>query len=191
MFDQLCMYLAGDSQNGPYVPASGSGTSSASDKLSPRAGKGPPPSRRESSISDNASRKLDTIHSDSSAEAQAQYSARSSNEFAQLSQLSNATAIVDSALKQSVSSSGSGPHAGGLPSITLSKELDDLPFQTRLQTVIEGLEQSHSPTGSTPVAAPSAPSRVGADLMAEASRIVSRWGPAIGYFASGRPSGST
>ena len=47
----------------------------------------------------------------------------------------------------SVSGSGSGP-TGRLPSILLSKELDDLPFSTRLQTVIEGLEQSNSPSGS-------------------------------------------
>ncbi len=54
---------------------------------------------------------------------------------------------MDLALKDSVSGSGSSP-SGRLPSVLLSKELDDLPFSTRLQTVIEGLEQSNSPCGS-------------------------------------------
>ena len=85
-----------------------------------------------------------TIQSDSSAEALAQHSAKSSSASAGSAQLTNATALVDFALKESVS--GSGNHSERLPSLLLSKELDDVPFQTRLQTVIEGLEQVNSPS---------------------------------------------
>lgn len=105
----------------------------------------PPPSRRASFSPGSISQRLDTIQSDSSAEALAQHaSTKSSSASAASSQLTHATAIVDLALKESVS--GSGNHSEHLPSLLLSKELDDVPFQTRLQTVIEGLEQVNSPS---------------------------------------------
>lgn len=126
--------------------SSASNGSSDSNKQSVRSSMRCPPSRHASYSTYSGQDRLDTIHSDSSAEAQAQYSAKSSNTSTGSLQLSNATAIVDSALKDSVS--GSDPYSGRLPSILLSKELDDVPFQTRLQTVIEGLEQSNSPGGS-------------------------------------------
>lgn len=105
----------------------------------------PPPSRRASFNPSSISQRLDTIQSDGSAEALAQHaSTKSSSASAASSQLTHATAIVDLALKESVS--GSGNHSEHLPSLLLSKELDDVPFQTRLQTVIEGLEQVNSPS---------------------------------------------
>ena len=105
----------------------------------------PPPSRRASFGPSSISARLDTIQSDGSAEALAQKaSTKSSSASAASSQLTHATAIIDSALKDSVS--GSGNHSERLPSLLLSRELDDVPFQTRLQTVIEGLEQVNSPS---------------------------------------------
>ena len=105
----------------------------------------PPPGRRASLNPSSISTRLYTIQSDGSAEALAQHaSTKSSSASACSSQLTHATAIIDLALKESVS--GSGNHSGQLPSLLLSKELDDVPFQTRLQTVIEGLEQVNSPS---------------------------------------------
>ena len=104
----------------------------------------PVPSRRPSFASYGRRGRLDTIQSDSSAEVQAQYSAKSSTASASSIQLSTATAIVDSALTESVS--GSETASGRLPSI--ARELEEMPFQARLQTVIEGLEQSNSPGAS-------------------------------------------
>ena len=104
-----------------------------------------PPSRRASFNPSSISQRLDTIQSDGSAEALAQHaSTKSSSASAASSQLTHATAVIDLALKESVS--GSGNHSERLPSLLLSKELDDVPFQTRLQTVIEGLEQVNSPS---------------------------------------------
>ena len=140
----------GASSTSPDFSSAGSVASYGSfdgDKRSARSSYRPPPTRRGSFMAHAGRSRLDTIHSDSSAEASAQYSAKSSNTSASSAQLSNATAIVDLALKDSVSGSGSSP-SGRLPSVLLSKELDDLPFSTRLQTVIEGLEQSNSPCGS-------------------------------------------
>ncbi len=140
----------GASSTSPDIFSGGSETSYGSfdgDKPSMRSSYRPPPTRKGSFMAHAGRSRLDTIHSDSSAEASAQYSAKSSNTSASSAQLSNATAIVDLALKDSVSGSGSSP-SGRLPSVLLSKELDDLPFSTRLQTVIEGLEQSNSPSGS-------------------------------------------
>ena len=118
--------------------------SSVSPKSVPRACR-PPPSRRASFSPSSISQRLDTIQSDSSAEALAQHASnKSSSASAASSQLTHATAIIDLALKESVS--GSGNHSERLPSLLLSRELDDVPFQTRLQTVIEGLEQVNSPT---------------------------------------------
>lgn len=143
-------YTAGALPTSPALSTSGSAASCGSqeyDKASARASHRPPAARRGSFRAHAGRARLDTIHSDSSAEASAQYSAKSSNTSASSAQLSNATAIVDLALKDSVSGSGSSP-SGRLPSVLLSKELDDVPFSTRLQTVIEGLEQSNSPGGS-------------------------------------------
>jgi len=143
----------GASSNSPdFSTAVGSGRS-LSDRPSARSALRPPPSRRASFVTHNGQSRLDTIHSDSSAEASAQYSAKSSNASTSSVQLSTATAIVDSALKDSISGSGGNLNSGRLPSILLSKELDDVPFQTRLQTVIEGLEQSNSPSGFLKISA--------------------------------------
>lgn len=134
-----------------------------SDKQSATSSYRPPPTRKGSFAAHAGRSRLDTIHSDSSAEASAQYSTKSSNTSASSAQLSNATAIVDLALTDSVSASGSGP-AGRLPSVLLSKELDDLPFSTRLQTVIEGLEQSNSPCGSVKASADPSTQSVHAEM---------------------------
>lgn len=124
-------------------------------KASPKSRASRPPPSRKASFNPNAMpARLDTIPSDGSAEALAQHaSTKSSNASASASaassQLTHATAIIDLALKDSVSNSGN--HSGRLPSLLLSKELDDVPFSTRLQTVIEGLGLFNSPSkeGST------------------------------------------
>lgn len=124
--------------------ASGESCDFVSPKPVPKACR-PPPSRRASFYPGSISQRLDTIQSDGSAEALAQHaSTKSSSASAASSQLTHATAIIDLALKESVS--GSGNDSDHLPSLLLGKELDDVPFQTRLQTVIEGLEQVNSPS---------------------------------------------